>query len=80
MRPPASIPLPDGLIWRGDAPHIDTSLSGRRIRRSCGTSSVPEARRLLDTLCGQRRMTELIGIAAPVGQRRVDLRDFLQDA
>lgn len=71
--------LPDGLIWRGDILHIDTTVSGRRISRSCRSDSIPEARRLLDTIRGQMRLEELTGVAAPAFKQRIDAREFVHD-
>lgn len=72
-------PLPDGLCWRGDTIHIHTSVGGRRISRSCRTASVPEARRLLETIRSQVRVAELTGVKAPVFEERVALAVFVAD-
>lgn len=69
-------PLPDGLCWRGNTIHIHTSVGGRRVSRSCKTASIPEARRLLETIRSQIRVAELTGIEAPVFEQRVDWTSF----
>ena len=69
--------LPDGLSWRGDIIHIHTSVGGRRISRSCKTASVPEAKRLLETIRSQVRVAELTGVKAPVFEKRVDIANFV---
>lgn len=69
-------PLPDRLCWRGDIIHIHTSVGSRQISRSCKTASVPEAKRLLETIRSQIRVAELTGVAAPVFEQRVDWRSF----
>lgn len=53
--------LPPGLVWRGRTIHIDTTVDGQRVTRSCRTSSVQEARRMLDTLRAKARWAEITG-------------------
>jgi hypothetical protein len=76
--PPAL--LPEGLTWRGGAIHIDTTVGGRRISRSCRTTLLPEARHLLETVRGQIRVAILTGIVPHVFQPRVDFAEFVARA
>ena len=73
-----NIYMPEGLTWRGGVIHINTTVGGRRIARSCHTKSVPEARRMLDLLKGQIHMAELTGIEAPAFQTQVNLAEFVR--
>jgi hypothetical protein len=70
--------LPPGLARRGNAIHIDTSVDGRHLRRSCKTTSVPEAHRLLDTLRGQIRIGTLTGIPAHILKPKTSLEGFIE--
>jgi hypothetical protein len=69
--------LPNGLTWRGGIIHIDTTVGGSRISRSCKTASVPEARRLLETLRGQVRIADLTGIHAHILKAKTSLEEFI---
>ncbi len=69
--------LPDGLTWRSGVIHIETMVGGSRISRSCKTTSVPEARRLLETLRGQIRIADLTGIKAHVLKPKASLEEFI---
>lgn len=73
------IHLPEGLCWRGGTIYINTSMGGRRVSRSCKTTSVPEAKRLLATIRSQVRVAELTGEKPPVFEQPVDLAAFVAD-
>jgi len=71
--------LASGLTWRGNTIWIDTFVDGERLRQSCKTNSPAEARKLLDTVKGQRRWAALTGKVPEHLQTKVPLQGFVDD-
>ena len=53
--------LPAGLIWRGNKIHIDTTISGKTVRKSTRTNKVAEALTVLDEKKYNERHRNLTG-------------------
>lgn len=58
---PAKKKLPQGLVWRGNTIHIDTTISGKAVRKSTRTNKVAEALIVLDEMKYNERHRNLTG-------------------
>jgi hypothetical protein len=72
-------PLPAGLAWRHNTIFIETSILGRRARRSTGTDDVKAAQEQLEVLRGAIRMANLAGTPGPDLRPKKTLRQFVAE-
>ncbi len=69
---------PENLYQRQGVWWIRYNVSGRKIRRSLGTTSRREAKRLRDQILAKRTTAERFGIEAPVPRKQYTFADVVE--
>jgi integrase/recombinase XerC len=82
MTKPAAKPMrrknPDNLYQRNGVWWIRYNVGGEKVRRSLGTKSVKEAKRLRDQILGKRSAAARFGIEAPVPRKERTFGEVLE--